>query len=57
MKRQQKTGVLIVSSILLGLVTFLITPGWALDQVSLRLDWIGYQPHHIAFWIGKDKCW
>ena len=57
MKRQQKVGVLIFSGILLAFVTFLVTPGGALDRVALRLDWIGYQPHHIAFWIAKDKGW
>ena len=58
MKRRRLTEVLsILGGLILAFVTFSTPSGWALDQVSLRLDWIGYTPHHIAFWIAKEKGW
>src|SRR3990172_5325856 len=58
MKRRRLTKVLfILGGLILAFVTFSTPSGWALDQVSLRLDWIGYTPHHIAFWIAKEKGW
>lgn len=57
MKKQQRVRVLVFACISLVFMTVPMTPGWALDQVSLRLDWIGYTPHHIAFWIAKEKGW
>jgi len=57
MKRRQGVGFSVCASMILAFVTLFVSPGWALDQVTMRLDWIGYQPHHIAFWIAKEKGW
>lgn len=55
MKRQQWVGASVFAGILLGFATFLAPPGWALDQVTMRLDFLAYQAHHIAFWVAKEK--
>ena len=25
--------------------------------VTITLDWVGYQPHHMAFWLAKERGW
>jgi NitT/TauT family transport system substrate-binding protein len=27
------------------------------QPVTITLDWIGYQPHHMAFWLAKERGW
>jgi NitT/TauT family transport system substrate-binding protein len=27
------------------------------QAVTITLDWVGYQPHHMAFWLAKERGW
>ncbi len=27
------------------------------QAVTMTLDWVGYQPHHMAFWLAKERGW
>ena len=55
MYRRRGLGFSVCAGMILAFVTLFVSPGWALDQVTMRLDWIGDQAHHISFWIAKEK--
>jgi len=55
MNRRRNVQVSIFAGILMTFVSSLVPPAWALDQITMRLDFIGYQAHHIAFWVAKEK--